>query len=132
MVSNAAQKVKFSFLYFFSTCEQVCRLLRVCSHFQEIFFKRIFFCKVYRSMFVKKTLWKWGSVTKFLKSIITQKMKFSIKDFSSKCDQIRKIFFSLKMSLENANTQKIKKQEMLVNLVCMRTRLTSTSCFLNP
>ena len=61
-----------------------------------------------------------------------QKMKFSIKDFSSKCDQIRKRFSPLKMSLENVNTQKIKKQEMLVNLVYMRTRLTSSSCFLSP
>ena len=34
----------------------------------------------------------WGSVEKKIcleKSIIAQKMKFSIKDFFSKCDQIR-------------------------------------------
>ena len=60
------------------------------SYLRIIFFHRILFCKFFYyknnrlEVFLKK------STEELSQSSTTQKMKFSIKDFFSKCDQIRR------------------------------------------
>ena len=71
-----AQKMKFSIKDFFSKCAQIRKKLRVWSHLlRKSLMENFIFCAVLGEL--------WYGIT-------VQKMKFSIKDFFNKCDQIRR------------------------------------------
>ena len=78
------QKMKFFIMGFFNKCDQIHRKLQIWSHLlKKTLIENFIFCAVYLRQ-------SFNGVSKIALEISTAyKVKFSIKDFFSKCDRIR-------------------------------------------